>query len=474
MKHSRTLIQNIIVFSMSGFLATTGWAFSAARHYQVPNAWLAESPTEDIALLAVESQDQSGSSQNRNAEGFAAGTQHILKTNLAGIEKYNAGPLNRYPLKFISFDLGVGLGGNVGVLMLRGTSAIQLYWTKKLPPKKDVKVAFAIAEVPIVGNGNDQSPQSFEETESGLAISNTSAVDDQVHLISKAIYATGKVKENPQLEPSLRRVANQFFQLMERARISSSPQWTLGRMRMDLIVSGSGTVHTGLTVGGIVRVRLQWMPEGQHSPAKDFNDPILDPALDKVASGVHSVVQNILNHLSDWSEYRPFVAYKPQLIRIGLGVTTGFNVGVVRGGAGSLIHATFRPINPAPAPKKAMFSAPMALASDSEIPLLANDSVKSWAEVFGMEAPPEAQLQMISNDMIGPMTLSREQIHKGMNKAVEMGKFFIEQGKVASQNSAWELFRIKTNLDFMIGGKTSVATVNGLVSMEVAFQKDRK
>lgn len=409
--------------------------------FKVPNDWLG---FENETLAADD---------NRS---FEEGTDLILKTQQDGLDKYKK-PEGQWHLFAVLFDLGVTIGGRLGVLLLQGTPGVWLYWHPK-PPTPKVTTA---ANTPL-----------YDDDSSNLELSNNSELGlrQQIHDLVQSVYATGKVTYNAALEDELFNTTSQYFSIMDASAINSPTNWGLQQMRLDLQISAAGRVHFASTLGGAIRLRMHWTPQ----PKKPASNIFLDENQAKIAQGISKTLTSLLRELEIWSAQNPQKGFQPAYLRVGLGVLSNFNVGLVRGGAHAILHAYFIP------QQNKTFSLEQRSTfldkdeadrpNQTALQIEPMDDKAAFASALGIQGVQQ------KSTIFEPLAetkqsieIPREVLQKGLNRAGRMGRFFLQRAQKLSAKSKWELFRVKINLDINAGGSIGLATLTGDVQLEECF-----
>lgn len=389
-------------------------------------------------------------------QSFEAGTDLIMRSQKEGLEKYQK-PASRWHLFAVVFDLGVTLGGRLGALLLQGTPGVWLYWHPK-PEKPKVQT---LEDTSLAADDNG----TFE-------ISNESSpqLKAQIHNVVQSVYATGKVHYNPNLEEDLYQTTNNYFSIMDSTQVNSPTQWGLQQMRLDLQISGAGRLHFGATVGGAVRLRMHWIPQ----PKNNVSKGPLDEKQSRIAQGLSTVISQLLRELEMWSAQNPQKGFTPAYLRVGLGVLSNFDVGVVRGGAQAILHAYFIPHKNRTfnLTERSLFLDGLS-ENDSKgtaLRIEPIDDKAAFASALGIEgeAQQSSMFQPLSPTKL-PTEIPRDILQKGLNRAGRIGRFFLDRAQRLSQKSNWEVFRVKINMDLNMGGSIGLTTLAGDVQLEEGF-----
>ncbi|MGZ3773853.1 MAG: hypothetical protein ACXVCY_03100 [Pseudobdellovibrionaceae bacterium] len=395
--------------------------------FQVPDDWRGDS-----------SYFVSNSNKNAEDPSFAKGTDLILKSYLDALNNSKQPDVNSsWHLHSILFDLGISGSGKLGTLLLKGAPSVNVYWTKR---QKKLQLRSA----------DDESSDSKK-----MNITNADPLDAQIDSVVSSIYGTAYVRYSPTLKSDIKNAAQNFFAVMDAAELSTQKKWKVSRVRLDLNVGATGKVNFIQTVGGTVRVRLDWIPSQKHSYS------FLSGNQSTVSGGMSDVLGGLMNELDLWSASNSPSGFHLSMLQVGLGMGANFQIGVVKSSASALVTAFFVP-NPA----AHFVSETDVNTPDNGIPFTITDNQSSWATALGVES---AAPQNIVDIPFEPILVKRERIQNGLNRAMRIGDFFITRSTSVLSGSQWYVSRIKTALDLTLTGTLQVTSLSGMVSMAATF-----
>ncbi len=316
-------------------------------------------------------------------------------------------------LSNFAFDLGLTSSGAIGIMLVSGQALVNIYWRRK---KLQTTVRHNFNEASV-----DNTPAADL---SGLL--SDDEIRTRVEPIVTAMMATGKIKDKDTLRENVVKAASNFNQMTQALNVETTTGWTPSRLRLDFIVGASGSVYTGILVGGELRFRLDWFP-------KPNQQITVGPATAQ-GENLYRLVKNLANQL----DHVPIaqVDLPPQLkltqMVFSLGVATNGNFGVARANScaiGSIFFA---------APQK------QAAASNLEVepvPVLSHNSEQIAAHAF----------------------------QAGMNKALYMGSYFARHA-AKFHGTKWEPDQLRAQFTLQLGGTVTLATIAGQAAVQAIFQ----
>lgn len=352
-------------------------------------------------------------------------------------------PADWVPWRLVSIigELGLSAGGLLGVLAFKGSAGVSVYWNKK--------------------ENKPLSNEIYQESEMALLdlseVKNKNELENELQPMIEGLMATGKISDRQNLKSQLSRIASDFHETALILSRSPEYQWYVSRFRLDLSISGTGTVSQGFSAGGALRARLEWYRS--QKKITPTHSPLFANEKDRKLIGF---IESLSSDLSTLSESESVgVAFDVNQFRIGLGLSIDGDFGVVKGNAQIIGHIYF---------KKSQLQNPTPL-SENPSPLYL---------MVGSDAMPSHtysnQTLMNQFDINGDglidesiYKLDRKVFRSGIKKAVKIGQFF---GKYAQKvsNEKWKIQKLKTAFDLSVGAGFGLVTISGMVVSEIEFQ----
>ncbi len=403
--------------------------FASEVSYQVPSSWLtAEEETYQIF----------GQSPQATDEKFNQGTDKILQTVLNPLKQ--SANEKSWKLNGVMFDLTVSSQGTLGLLAMKGAPSATIAWIKK-PKTKPAVVS------------QEEGPDS------GYAININENVDRSTDSLVKTLMSTGQVKNEAHLRENLTRVVSSFKNLTNGIETTSQTQWSLSRLRLDLSVGASGDLSPFTTVGGALRVRLEWFPQKRSQKIQP----------NEAQKNMNNFFNTMVHNLSNWNGQNQLLEQGLELarIRVGIGLTSRFNVGLVRSSVGTAFHVYFEKKKMTyqiqtihqPTPSQAFHQ----FAEES-----LDDINQNWNSILQISSSKMLTSKPAIKDKL--YVVEPEQFYKGLSKSAKIGKYFVQRSKKNLANSEWTLQQVKIGTEISLTGALSLATLTGATSCEMTFQ----
>jgi hypothetical protein len=185
--------------------------------------------------------DQTAGASNRLNE--------ILRSNSDVFDRladqYPYAPQHKWKLSQLELELGFSMSGLIGVLTGKGSIGTKIYFQ----PQEQGRLA----------SDGDKIPAEPAD----LTITNETSradLDQQVEAIVRTVMATGKIDNEANLRHTVSTEATNFQTLMQNIVPSTRYGWQFAKYRLDISLGASGMVQPGLFVGGVIRLRFEWVP----------------------------------------------------------------------------------------------------------------------------------------------------------------------------------------------------------------------
>ncbi|MCC7442968.1 MAG: hypothetical protein IT285_15150 [Bdellovibrionales bacterium] len=397
-------------FSYACMTLTLLMAATRAGAAELPRGWVL-SPSGDER--AAEPQAEPTDELTREIEGaLGASARSMDAVGFASAGRVSANRASvPWHLEAFTTEIGVSASGKIGVLSVKATPAVQVYWRKK--------------------------PQTTGREEAELVDEAAAPADIDASIDGAVALARGEGFQGDEgaLRARLREFASEAESGLRAAEAGLPGGWWVSGFRLDLSVDASGVVNV-VTVGGDVRLRLEWKRlEASRRTGESMAAPRSAWALG--LAEVSRVLAEELARAEEESEIP--TGLTATSLRVGVGMNAKGSVGVVKAGGTALAHLNF-----------------------------SRDPSRSG---IGNAPVSGAVLSLLLNPAIHPdaIQVPRERFRKGLAKAFRMSGYFAERA-LRSESTRWGLWQVKTGLDLSVGGDIGVVAASGLVSMEIAMQ----
>lgn len=455
-------------------LATKGWGGAllllvfmasptqlALAEGQLPEHWY-QLP-EDTKPLAP---SRLGSKPDSELDLSALLTKTYLSSQEAfeALPEYSSQNPNRWHLGNLSTELGVTTGGLFGILGIRGTANVMLFWSKR--PRSFS--AFSEASDHLSDSASDST------SDSAVGVTQTIPIQAQISENSTdpnealrkelepvvRIAQTRGVRNPAALRRNLLRAALEFQELTRVLDTSPQPKWIVEAFRFDFTIGASGKLmpvtSVPASVGGEARFRFEW-----HKKANTFS--ALSPrskAADSLARWLASM-QSCLSTLSTG-----VFGFRTTSFQFGIGLSADATIGLAKGSTSAIGLIKFV-LNPAW--RDGVSIARNTMTSDDEMLIIERNPEASHLEYAVTNLIP---LQ-ITKEGLQPSTaiyrVKLTAIQKGLTQAIKIANFFANPTHRLKRGS-WKVTDIKAAFDLSIGGSLGLVTVGGIGTVGLDFQ----
>lgn len=382
-------------------LLLTNLAFAKKYDYKVPTEWL-----------------ENHSTVKEPNPRFSAAVDNIFQANLRPLELTQSD--KKWGLRGFIFDLGISAQGVLGVLVTKGASSSTVIWTKKE------------STVP---------PSAFEEKSDEAVTLDGGDFTRSLEPLIQSLVKTGRVKDPVELRKNLGLLAEDMEALSVGVHGMHTKNWEISRLRLDISISASGKVGPFASVGGGVKVRLEWFPQQQAIPF----DAEPTHRMKTMQASINNTVKNVLLSMEAYDQSEIVTKNSLELsgLRVGLGISSKWRIAVVKNSASAIVYAYF---------------------SRSKPKIMGFDTTVLKGESKGFEViDEEGGIEKLHR-------IDPKKFQKGIGRATRIGIFLANRSRKMLQNSTWELNQLKTSFEMNSGGDIKLVTINGIVSGEMSFR----
>jgi hypothetical protein len=450
------LFKNYFSFLTLLFFTTLLTYANSSNFGYVPKDWYQH--PEDQEQVSTESFVDGYSSQN-NMMKLSQSLQSILNAKVNVLNEINSTRSKEWNLSNVRTSLAIGAKGLIGILSLKGMSALKLYWRPVVNKKKRVEAnTSSVIDVPAeVVVGSDLSKK------------------DMLKLIKPTIdraLATGKIRNKKKFETSLIKTTTDFHHIAATIGcLERSSQWWVRCLLLELYVTASGELSPFTTVGAEIRLRFRWQRVSPILSSSNARGSHPNPCSTK--NQLNQFIYTMANDLDSIStEALSNSGYRARYFRIGLGVGVKGNILVAKSKAKTMFYLFFE------RSKKSLSTNNSRLDDkNSHIEVISNKRQKdlTFAKSRGITYIDNYKLR--GQDLSKPTEnviykVKRETFRKGLNRAFSMAKFFLDETQKIPTKK-WELFQIETQFEISITGSLGLASLSGLGATRVYFYKDK-
>lgn len=345
-------------------------------------------------------------------------------------------------LEFLALDLGVTVQGALGVMFLKGSAMMSLYWRRHAEPTPHRNV-------------------ELEETSADLVLENgidPKELQKRIEPIVKSVLATGRVHNEENFRKNLWDTAYRFNVLSQVLAENSGKEWVPARLRLDLQVEASGMVAPALSVGGGVKIRFDWFPTHRMTTQTKW---VQEKRARDIAKNFEEFLKSLLKEV-DGAKFNPNAAPAGMpltTLMISLGISVSGKFGVASAGATLTGNLYLRP------------------RKSSDPAFVLNKNIRPL-QVIGGEATPEINryvekqgIRMTrEKDGSSVYFLPDGAFQKGLDRAYEMGTYFAEHAK-ASEGKKFDLDSLRVQFALSVGGTAGVVTISGTGALQLVFSR---
>lgn len=323
-------------------------------------------------------------------------------------------------LEAVATDLSVSASGLIGLKTLKGTPAVQVYWKKKKTQT-------------VVQSGNSM------DTESAASLTLTGfesgqELEAQVEPVVQFLTKKKGVKNPDQLRRGLLERVNSFQSLAMAAQTVTGKDWWISGMRVDCVVDLTGKVFGWGSLGGEIRVRLDW----KRLMKKNAQSATVSRSKGTSAETLLTALISNLDALpgSDLSQ----AGFAAQGFRFGFGVSEKGDFAIGKATVSLLGH-----INLSRVPKKNLLL---------QTNLLPPQPVRILDEP-GKDA-----------GLVEP-----EKFQAGLKKALNIGHSFAAIAKKRSEkaDAKWNIYEMKVGFDSTLSWKVGLVETGRLATAEINY-----
>jgi hypothetical protein len=382
----------------------------ATTEPRLPRSWVMADENLPVAV-----QPEAPSSEVSDSIDLALRTHSSVLDDFAASEPRRPDE-GKWKLRWLALDLAVSLQGGIGVLFAKGTPAVTLYWKRQAAPSRFPETP---EEIPTLAFG---APVSLE------------VLRQRVEPLVQGMLATGRVRDGAALRKNLLQAAVDFETMVASMLVPPASKWVPGRLRLDFVVDAAGMVYPGVTVGGGIKLRFDWVPgvTGPYAPA-NFGERKLGEAFRRFLQALARELQRV----------RVDDVMAPASLPLGailfsLAVSATGQFGLVSGDA-SVIGTVYFYRRGGREPR-------------------------SLPELTGRSSVP------IFSGARGTFFPTHEALQRGIEKAALMGAYFAERA-AGNHGRSWVIDAVCPSFTLSVGATATVASLSASAGLALAYYR---
>jgi len=466
-------MMSLIVFlGIAGlFLPVTGHSSGPAPHgfqtYDVPSDWYRLPEDEPALSQSLHRAEPETTTLPQTLEKIYSVTAQSMDQLPHALRPTRPSPPSRpqdwvpWHLESFTTDLTVTGQGLLGILTIRGTPTVQVFWRKQgsLRPSTPRGTSEPTG-VPLI--------QLNEET-------TEEQIHDQIEPAIQAVTATGKVRNTSTLRKSLQATAQQFQAILAAVDQNRKSAWWLSGFRFDFGVEASGDIAPIFTAGGDLRLRFEWKRLNRSVPVPRGSVK-LNPTFLKMRSSFNELVVFMESNLEGMSKtYLGEAGFIPYAFRVGIGLTAGGNIGLARG-AGSVVgHLNFsKDIQRPMIHRPYLITAAAPVNAPSSVRMVEQNPTESHLDFADVSHIPNRVVFLRSGrpEKQAIYQIQSERFQKGLVKAFKIASSFAKPASKLT-SSKWKVYEMRTGFELSIAGDVGLVNLNGVAVVEASLYNER-
>lgn len=461
-------------------LAATAAPALAGETGRLPADWFVlpeDAATINATARLLDREDRNGTTYLRGEAPMERTVDRIFAATAESLEKSGTVIGGRTPppnapadwvpwhLSELYMDLGVNLSGTAGVVTGIGEAAVEVQWKPTAARKKALGL---VAAVPTSTPSHGPAIVAEDDKAADLTINEYTTRDEldrMVESVTDTVMATGRVSDRPFLRENLGRTATDLQAIMVNINEYNDTHWDISKFGLDVDISGSGKVGTGMTAGVAVRLRFEWKRSnyGEFVPEPLDGNTEKREDLKKLLAGVARDMEKV------GDEQYAGSGFDLTTLRVGVGLYLSAKFGVVSGKLGVTGYAFFTKSS-----RLANGGRSSPIIVDDEIPMIDTEPKVehlAYAQEVGVRA-----LEVPGGDDGADRVvyyMQREKFQKGLASATKMGSFFAKRAAkatAAGEEKNWQISQLKPTFALSLQGALPMVTIGGKVGLEMTFK----
>ena len=456
------LNQNRSHIGFTGFLLLGLWSLVALGSGDLPESWYVH--PEDQPLGYQTKDTATLHSRIAQAQNLSTLLTRIYDTNQKTFERLpdypSSSTQNLWHLGNFSTELSLTVGGQLGILGIKGISNTFVFWSRR--------------GTTTYSNLEADSPAARNVLISGEQ--NKELILAEIEPIVRIAKSRG-VKPIKQLRKNLLQAALDFQTLALGIENSSTHRWRVCGFRFDFMIGARGNltpITVPASIGGDLRFRFEWFQKpGQNVLARLQPRP-------KLAENLYQWIRKMRWALADFpAEALP--GFNAKRMGFGIGITGGLDVGLAKGSAEAIGFLIFEP-NPNYNPQFALSTEETLKATENlSDQILVIESAQSSSLTQHLDYANQTGIRyskfsgsLNANPRVGQVGYyaNLKDFSKGLKKAAKIAKYFLKPSRRLAQRK-WAVSNIVLAFSLNITGGIGLVTLGGDPTVIFAYAADK-
>lgn len=441
------------LLSLNSYASSTGLGYLPSSWYQLPE----NTDSQVLERFSAKAEDEAS-----KLKGVSQSVQNILRSNeraLNEIEDYKG---KRWYLDNVRTQLAVGASGLVGLMSMKGSASVRLYWRPKTSPVKKIK---------------SYSPTS-SVSNYDLSFKTDMSREDVVNALEPTIkhaVASGRIYNRQKFRKNLLQATTDFHSVVSGAKhYQQQANWFVNGFMLELYVTASGDVAPFAAVGAELRLRFVWerVRRKESSLIKKTHDSqVTNERLTQTRNKLTVFLSNMIQDLEIASHERlENTEFYLKKFRIGLGVGVKGSILAAKVKSTVYFYVMFKR-----AKKMVINESFVRDDGESFMSIVSEKNNKELAYAKRHQIPYELQ-EMIDNHTPNKKTVNviykikRKYFRKGIAKAYKMISFFAKETEKKPRKK-WEVYHVEGHFELSVTGGLGLASLSGIAAARVNFYK---
>lgn len=441
------------LFYFQSYAETSGLGYLPESWYKLP---------EDRSTMIPKSLRLKKENEGEKLKSVSGSIQNILYSNEKALNEIKEKEGERWYLDNIRTQLAVGASGLVGIMTMKGSGSVRLYWK----PKK------VTIEKPVSPSTNSLA------SEYDLAFSTEMKKEEVVKTLEPVIehaLASGRIKKREKFKRNLSQAATEFHSIVSGSQnYSQGSNWYVNGFMVEIYVTASGDVTPFAEVGAELRIRFIWIRVRKKQ--SDLIPKSLVPrAENKLLTNTRSKLTGFLsNMIQDLDlasrEQIDKTSFELEKFRVGVGVGVKGSIAAAKVKSRVYFYVMFRRSK-----NKSIVKSLNRDKGESFISIVSNRNenemryAKQHNIPFEIESVPKSLRNKKATTSV-IYKIKRKHFRKGLIKAYKMTNYFAKE--VAEKpRKKWYVYHVETHFELSMTGGLGLASLTGVAAARMNFYK---
>lgn len=348
--------------------------------------------------------------------------------------------LNSWYLYSIRSQLAVTSSGTIGILALKGGSAVELRWFKSNDNSRFTEYESEQG----ADEGSDAIIRSFDKPQK---------IDKALQIIVERCHASGKILNKQQMLSNLRKLVQKNRSMLNGLKIKNRSSWYPYRYRVRIGFDAQGKVMHFLSTGADLVLRFDFELGGLPDYDEDY------PTDQQSAHSFRNLVDAVSTDMDTLLRIEtPHQRWRIKNFQIIVGHGASGNIGIAK--AAGLISGRVYFKRDQQFYQNFM---PRTFKIKDQTPLNILDYSFSNATNTTKSAK---ELQLTGETT----PINRKQFRSHLKKSAKISQFFIRQSE-KSEQKYWKLGIIRTDFSISLSGSIGVSTISQFGELRIEYEK---